>query len=176
MRKNLTVQKIALIGVLAALSLGIYALEAQIPVSNIGGIKLGLANVVTLCALIFAGRLAACCVLGIRIVLAAAFYGTFVSFMFSLVGGALACAVMCLLIGLFDKKQLWVVSVFGAIAHNTGQLIVAAAFSGTASVFSLTPYLAISAILTGTLTGLTAQRLWFSPLKRFRITASSDKK
>lgn len=176
MKKSITVQKIALIGVLAALSLGIYALEAQIPVSNIGGIKLGLANVVTLCAMIFAGRLAACCVLGIRIVLASAFYGTFVSFMFSLVGGALACAAMCLLVGRFDKKQLWVVSVFGALAHNAGQLCVAAVFSGTASVLLLAPYLAISAILTGVLTGLTAQRLWYSPLRKFRISEAGGRK
>lgn len=170
MRKNIAVQKIALVGVLAALSLGIYAAEAMIPMSNIGGIKLGLANVVTLCALIFSGRVSACCVLGIRILLAAAFYGTFVSFMFSLAGGALACAVMCLLIGVFDRRQLWVVSVFGAIAHNAGQLCVAAVITGTSSVVSLAPYLLISAIGTGVLTGLTAQRLWFSPLKRFAHT------
>ena len=134
MRKGLTVQKIALIGVLTALSLGIYALEAMIPVSNIGGIKLGLANVVTLCAMIFAGRVSAGLVLGLRIVLASAFYGTFISFMFSLVGGLLAYIVMCILLGVFDRKQLWVVSVFGAIAHNAGQLCVAAVVSGTGAV------------------------------------------
>ena len=175
MRKSITVQKIALIGVLTALSLGIYALEAMIPVSNIGGIKLGLANVVTLCAMIFAGRGSAGLVLGLRILLASAFYGTFISFMFSLCGGALAYLVMCLLVGVFDRRQLWVVSVFGAIAHNAGQLCVAAVVTGTPMVVSLAPYLLISAILTGTLTGLTAQRLWFSPLRRFAVKADKSK-
>ena len=80
-----------------------------------------------------------------------------------------AIAVSALL-GVFDRKQLWVVSVFGAIAHNAGQLCVAAVVSGTGAVVSLAPYLLISAILTGVLTGLTAQRLWFSPLKRFANT------
>lgn len=176
MRKSITVQKIALIGIMTALSLGIYALEAMIPVSNIGGIKLGLANVVTLCTMVFAGRGSAGFVLGLRILLASAFYGTFISFMFSLVGGALAYIVMCVLLGVFDRKQLWVVSVFGAIAHNAGQLCVAAVVSGTGAVVSLAPYLLISAILTGALTGLTAQRLWFSPLKKFRISEARGKK
>lgn len=169
MGKRISVQKITLVGVFAALSLGIYAVEAQFPVSSIGGIKLGLANVVTLCAMIFITRAAACCVLGIRILLASAFYGTFVSFMFSLCGGALACAVMCLLVERFDRRQLWVVSVFGAIAHNAGQLCVAVVLSGTAAVVSLAPYLVISAVGTGLLTGIVAQRLWSSPLRRFAV-------
>ena len=167
--KRISVQKITLVGVFAALSLGIYAVEAQFPVSSIGGIKLGLANVVTLCAMIFITRAAACCVIGIRILLASAFYGTFVSFMFSLCGGALACAVMCLLVNRFDRKQIWVVSVFGALGHNAGQLCVAAVLSGTGAVVSLAPYLAISAVGTGLLTGVVVQRLWFSPLRKFAV-------
>lgn len=166
MKNRLTVQKIALIGLLAALSLGIYAVEALVPVSNIGGVKLGLANVVTLTAMTLVGRVEAGFVLGVRIVLAAAFYGTFISFAFSLCGGALAYVAMCVMVNRFDKKQLWVVSVFAALAHNAGQLCVAAAVSGTAAVFGLAPYLVISGIATGVLTGLTAQRLYFSPLKR----------
>ena len=138
MKNRLTVQKIALIGLLAALSLGIYAVEALVPVSSIGGVKLGLANVVTLTAMTLVGRVEAGFVLGVRIVLAAAFYGTFISFAFSLCGGVLAYAAMC----------------------------VAAAVSGTAAVFGLAPYLVISGIATGVLTGLTAQRLYFSPLKK----------
>ncbi len=119
--------------------------------------------------MIFIGRAAAGFVLGIRILLASAFYGTFVSFMFSLCGGALACAVMCLLVERFDRRQLWVVSVFGAIAHNAGQLCVAAVLSGTGAVVSLAPYLAISAVGTGLLTGMVAQRLWLAPLRKFAV-------
>ena len=166
-KDRISVQKIALIGVMAALSLGIYAIEAQVPSPNIAGIKLGLANVVTLCAMLFAGRIAAGFVLGIRIVLAAAFCGTFISFMFSLCGGFAAYAVMCLTVNRLDKKQLWVISVLAALAHNAGQLCVAALVSGTSAMFTLTPYLVISAVGTGVLTGLTAQRLYFSPLRRF---------
>ena len=167
-KDRISVQKIALIGVMAALSLGIYAIEAQVPSPNIAGIKLGLANVVTLCAMLFAGRIAAGFVLGIRIVLAAAFYGTFISFMFSLCGGFAAYVVMCLLVNRFDKKQIWVVSVFGALAHNAGQLCVVAVVL-TTQIGAFIPYLVISGIGSGALTGLVAQRLWFSPLRIFAV-------
>ena len=165
---RISVQKIALIGVLAALSLGIYAIEAQVPMPNYAGVKLGLANVVTLCAMLFAGRAAAGAVLGIRIVLAAAFYGTFISFMFSLCGGFAAYLVMCLLVERFDKRQIWVVSVFGALGHNAGQLCVVAVVL-TAQIGAFVPYLVISGIASGAITGLVAQRLWFSPLRKFAV-------
>lgn len=151
---------------MTALSLGIFTIEAQFPVSSVGGIKLGLANVVTLCAMVFIDRGSAGIVTALRIILASAFYGTFVSFLFSICAGTLAYLTMCLLINMFDRKQLWVVSVFGAIAHNAGQLCMAAVISGSAAVVSLAPFLAVSGIITGALTGLTAQRLWFSPLQR----------
>ncbi len=149
-KDRISVQKITLIGVMAALSLGIYAIEAQVPSPNIAGIKLGLANVVTLCAMLFAGRIAAGFVLGIRIVLAAAFCGTFISFMFSLCGGFAAYAVMCLLV------------------NNAGQLCVVAVVL-TTQIGAFIPYLVISGIGSGALTGLVAQRLWFSPLRRFAV-------
>ena len=168
MKKRLTVQKIALIGLLAALSLGIYAVEALVPVSNIGGVKLGLANVVTLTAMVLVGRVEAGFVLGVRIVLATTFYGTFISFAFSLCGGALAYVVMCVTVNRFDKKQIWVVSVFGALAHNAGQLCVVAVVL-TTQIGAFIPYLVISGIGSGAVTGLVAQRLWFSPLRRFAV-------
>ena len=64
--------------------------EAQFPVMPIGGIKLGLANIVTMAAMLFVGRKEAGLVLLLRIVLAAGLYGTVVSFAFSLTGGILA--------------------------------------------------------------------------------------
>ena len=76
---------------------------------------------------------------------------------------------MCLLVNRFDRKQIWVVSVFGALGHNAGQLCVAAVLSGTGAVVSLAPYLAISAVGTGLLTGVVVQRLWFSPLRKFAV-------
>ena len=109
--------KTAVLGMLCAAALILSYVESLIPFfMGIPGMKLGLANVVTLTAMVLVGRVEAGFVLGVRIVLATAFYGTFISFAFSLCGGALAYVVMCVTVNRFDKKQLWVVSVFAALA------------------------------------------------------------
>ena len=90
---KISVQKITLIGIFTALSLVIFMVEAQFPVMPIGGMKLGLANIVTMAAMLFVGRKEAGLVLLLRIVLAAGLYGTVVSFAFSLTGGILAYIV-----------------------------------------------------------------------------------
>ena len=162
---KISVQKIALIGIFTALSLVIFMVEAQFPVMPIGGMKLGLANIVTMAAMLFIGRKEA----GLRIVLAAGLYGTVVSFAFSLTGGILAYLAMCIAVSRVGENQLWVTSVFGGFFHNIGQLCAAAVISGTWAVFSLLPYLIISGILTGTLNGLILQRLWKSPLRKYSI-------
>ena len=154
---KISVQKIALIGIFTALSLIIFMVEAQFPVMPIGGMKLGLANIVTMTVLL------------LRIILAAGLYGTVVSFAFSLTGGILAYLAMCIAVSRVGENQLWVTSVFGGFFHNIGQLCAAAVISGTWAVFSLLPYLIISGILTGTLNGLILQRLWKSPLRKYSI-------
>ena len=166
---KISVQKIALIGIFTALSLIIFMVEAQFPVMPIGGMKLGLANIVTMAAMLFIGRKEAGLVLLLRIVLAAGLYGTVVSFTFSLTGGILAYLAMCIAVLRVGENQLWVTSVFGGFFHNIGQLCAAAVISGTWAVFSLLPYLTISGILTGTLNGLILQRLWKSPLRKYSI-------
>lgn len=166
---KISVQKITLIGIFTALSLIIFMVEAQFPVMPIGGMKLGLANIVTMTAMLFIGRKEAGLVLLLRIILAAGLYGTVVSFAFSLTGGFLAYLAMCIAVSRVGENQLWVTSVFGGFFHNIGQLCAAAVISGTWAVFSLLPYLIISGILTGTLNGLILQRLWKSPLRKYSI-------
>ena len=92
---KISVQKITLIGIFTAFSLIIFMVEAQFPVMPIGGMKLGLANIVTMAAMLFVGRKEAGLSLLLRIVLAAGLYGTVVSFAFSLTGGILAYFAMC---------------------------------------------------------------------------------
>lgn len=166
---KISVQKITLVAIMTAVSLIMFVIEAQFPAAPMGGIKLGLANIVTLVSMLFMGRREAGFVLFMRIVLATAFYGTFVSFAFSVVGGIFSYAVMCFLINKFDRKQIWVVSVFGGLFHNFGQLAVAGFLTGTTAVITLLPYLIISGIITGAFIGIVAQKLWFSPLKRFSL-------
>lgn len=163
------VQDLTVCSVLTAAALVIFLVEAQIPpIVAIPGIKLGLANVVTLFALVFLGRKQALFILLVRIFLGNLFMGQMMSFFYSLSGGICCFLVMALLLPLFPPKQLWVCSVFGALAHNLGQIIVAAGILRSWNVFWYLPILEISAVITGMFTGLCVQFLE-RPLRQWRL-------
>lgn len=150
-------KKLVLTAVLAAAALCIFVLEAQIPAPlPIPGVKLGLANVITLTAMALLGRKQALAVLLVRLLLGSMFTGGFSALLYSVAGGVLAYAVMAVLIGVFPDKLLWVVSVLAAIAHNVGQLVCAVLVTGTPSLFWYGPALLVAAILTGAFTGAAA--------------------
>ena len=153
-------RKLVFMALLTALELTIWVIEGQIPPPvPVPGVKLGLASVITLVAMAVLGRKEAGCILLARVILSALFAGSFSAILFSLAGGALSWAVMAALIGLFPQKLLWVVSVFGAIAHNAGQLLAAAAVTRTGAIFWYGPALLAAAIVTGAFTGLGAMYL-----------------
>lgn len=150
-------KKLVFMALLTAISLVIWVIEAQIPpLVPVPGVKLGLASVITLTAMVLLGRREALAVLLVRVVLSCLFAGSFSAILFSLTGGVLSWAVMGLTMGLFGEKQLWVVSVLGAVGHNAGQLLAAMAVTKTASLIWYGPALLCAAILTGAFTGAAA--------------------
>lgn len=165
----MVLKKLTLTAVLSGLALIIFVVEAQLPPFWIPGIKLGLANVVTLAAILFGGNTVGAGVVIIRVTLGAVFCGTFISFLFSVCGAAAAYIIMCFLINRLDRKQIWVVSIFGAIFHSLGQIIAAYFIMENAHVLTLLPILIIASMITGIFTGICAQRLWFSPLQKYKI-------
>jgi heptaprenyl diphosphate synthase len=147
----------ALVGALSAIALAIFVLEAQIPpVVPLPGVKLGLANVVTLTAMAVLGRRDAGLVLLVRVVLGSLFAGSPSTILFSACGGALAWIVMAALIGLFPGNLLWVVSILAAVAHNIGQLAAAVFVTGTPSILVYAPALLAAGIAAGAFTGVAA--------------------
>ena len=153
-------RKLALMAMLTAASLIVFVIEAQIPpLVPVPGVKLGIANVITLVAMLVLGRKEAGAILLVRIIMGSMFSGGFSGFLFSIAGGALAYFVMCLTVKLFSEKLLWVVSVLGAIGHNIGQLAVSVFVTGTPSILVYAPVLIASGIVTGAFTGLGAMYL-----------------
>ncbi len=141
----------------AAAALTVFVIEAQIPLPiAIPGIKLGLSNALILMAMRLCGRRWAFLVLLLKTVLGAVFCGTPVSLLYSAAGGLLCYAVTSLLTGVMTDGQIPFLSVAGAVAHNTGQIAVAAAIMGTAGVFSYLPLLTAAAVVTGLFTGSAA--------------------
>ena len=118
--------------------------------------------------MVMLGRREAGLILLVRIAMGSVFTGGVSAFIFSIAGGVLAYAVMCLTLRPFSGKLLWVVSVFGAVAHNLGQLCAAVLITKTTSLFLYAPVLLASAIVTGVFTGLAAIYLVRRLDKRFK--------
>ena len=151
-------KKLTFMALLLAIALTIFVVEAHIPpIVPIAGVKLGLANIVTLAALVWLGRGEAFTILILRIVLGSVFAGQAVSFMYSLGGGLLCFLIMAIALKLLGEKTLWVVSVFGALSHNIGQIAIAVVLTGSVGIIAYLPVLIISGVITGAVTGLAAQ-------------------
>ena len=143
---------------LTAMALAIHVAEAQIPpLVAIPGVKLGLANIITVYAAFSIGGGAAAMILIARILLGSMFGGGVMSLIYSLAGGVLCLLVTLLLRRVLTKNQIWVAGVAGAIAHNIGQILAAVVVTGTPSIVSYLPILLVSGVITGLFTGFAAQ-------------------
>ena len=153
-------RRITLLALLTAIALTIFMAEAQMaPVFAIPGIKLGLANIVTLYAVFVMGAGDALLILLARVFLGAVFSGQMMTLLYSLGGGLLAWLVMVLLSKVLTRQQLWLCSPVAAVFHNIGQLLVAAGVLKSWAVMAYLPYLLLSGVITGFFTGWCAQFL-----------------
>jgi len=144
----------------AGIALVIFAVEACIPVPvPIPGIKLGLANVVTLVAVYVFGKKQAFMILVVRILLGNLMMGQMMALIYSLAGGMLCYAVTVILKPCFNGKSIWALGTLGAIFHNIGQLACAYFMLGKGSIFYYGFILTGVACITGTFTGIAAQSI-----------------
>lgn len=144
----------AQVALLAALALIFSYVEALIPYNpGIPGIKLGIANVVTVIALYKFSAKEAAAVSLIRIVIAGLLFTGLFGMLYSLAGAALSLAGMILLkkTGLFSVIG---VSMAAGVLHNMGQLLVAAALIEDLRIFFYYPVLMFSGIIAGILVGI----------------------
>ena len=155
---KLTTRELTLCAVLTAMALALSYLESFFPLSlaiPIPGIKLGLANIVTLFALYALGPGQALMILLARCLLGAVFAGNMSALIFSVLGGVTAMVVMILL-SRCGRLSIYGVSVGGAAAHSCGQVAAAVLTLGnTAPIYYLPVLLGVS-LFTGALTGLIA--------------------
>ena len=155
-------KQLALCAVLTALALGLSVMENLFPVTAViplPGVKLGLANIVTVWLMFTFGAKDAALVLTARIFLGAVFAGNFSTILYSAGGGFLAWCVLCLMSKVLTKDQIWLASPVSGVFHNIGQLAVAAGVMKTTVVFAYLPYLLIAGAAAGALTGFAAQFL-----------------
>ncbi|MBQ9827881.1 MAG: Gx transporter family protein [Lachnospiraceae bacterium] len=153
-------KKLAALSLLTAIALVIYILESMIPpLVPVPGIKLGLANVITLFVLVYYGAREAAMVLTVRVILSSIFVGQITYFFYSVAGAAAAFLIMWLFTRINRKRFLWFTGAMGGIFHNLGQILVAVLIMGSPYILSYFPFLMISGIITGLFTGTCVQLL-----------------
>ena len=141
--------------VLVSLALALSYAERFIPLQlliPLPGVKLGLANVVTLIALYLFGGKSAFVILVLRCVFGAVFGGGITGLLFSLSGGLLSMSVMAAC-----KKvpflSVYGVSILGAAAHNIGQILAAMGLMNSVYIGMYLAYLLVVALFTAVANG-----------------------
>lgn len=145
---------VALAAMMSALALIFSYIEAIIPINfGIPGIKLGIANLVILTSLYVLGTGYTFTINILRIFVAGLLFNGLFGAVYSLAGGLLSLAVMVLLkkTGLFSTIGI---SMAGGVAHNLGQLLVAALIVSNMKLFFYFPVLLFSGIISGILIGI----------------------
>lgn len=168
----MNVKKLTRLSLLSAIALTIFMVEAQIPaLLPIPGVKLGLANIVTVFTVFALGPREGAAVLFVRVFLGAVFSGNFSTIFYSAAGGVCAIGITIALRKVLTNKQLWVAGCLGAVAHSIGQMAMAIALTATPGLILYLPMMIAISIITGLFTGLCAQflvsrgNLWKTILK-----------
>ncbi len=152
--KRITTRKLALMGLLFALAMVFSFIESLLPPMP-AGIKLGLANIVTMYALFFLGYKE-----GITIVILKSLFVFLTrgatAFIMSIFGGFASVLVMILLFS-FKKLNLsyLIISLAGGVFHNLGQLVAAYFILKLPAVFYYLPIMVASGVVMGVVTGIT---------------------
>lgn len=148
--------KTAFYGMILGLALILAYVESLIPMPiPVPGVKLGLANSVILFVLYRDGTGKAMEISLFRIILTGLLFGNMAGILYSLAGAACSLTVMSLL-KKTGRFEITGVSVAGGVAHNAGQLLMAAFIVETAAIYYYMPVLILAGTMTGVLIGFIA--------------------
>ncbi|MDD4402861.1 MAG: Gx transporter family protein [Desulfitobacteriaceae bacterium] len=161
-------RRIAIIAMFVALATVLNIVERSIIIPGAHpGVKLGLANVITLLSILMLGSRDAFLVVAVRCFMGAFIGGNPVGFLFSFTGGMLSTLVMVIMWNYFRKLISIVnISMIGAVCHNIGQLFIAALLARSFHVYVFLPVLMISAVITGYIVGVLTKQVHKSLIAR----------
>lgn len=157
-------KKITLNSLLISLALVLSFVERFIPLNlivPIPGIKLGFANIVTMFALFYLDIPSAITITVLRCVLASLLFGGMSSLLYSLSGAFFALVVMIVLkMGYNRLFSVVGISMGGAAAHNTGQIIIASLMMKNTAIYVYLPILLMAGLGTGLFTAIISVNLF----------------
>jgi len=151
------IEVITRVSSLAAVGVTLYFIESLVPYPA-PFFRVGLANSVTLLALVFLGMREALWVVLLRLVVGSFITGRFLgpTFLLSATGALAALVVMWLFLPTLDKVFSPIgLSILGALAFNVCQLLTGSlVFLRNASLLNLLPLFTILSVAGGTITGI----------------------
>lgn len=152
-------KRITYTGMFVAIAMVFSYLESMIPVNiAIPGIKLGLANMVTIVVMYRLGISDAWIVSIVRVVLSSLLFGNMTVMVYSIAGAVLSLLVM----SICRKKELFGLlgtSILGGVSHNAGQIATAAFLMKSGNIMLYMPVLCISGTIAGVCIGLVGTML-----------------
>ena len=155
-KNHLSAKVITTGAIFTVLALIFSYIEFLIPISiGVPGVKLGLANLVIIIALYQMGFKWAVLIDGLRVVLAGLLFTGAFAMLYSLAGAS----VSILMMGLLKKTNRFSmigVSMAGGVAHNFGQIVIAAIIVQTSQLFLYFPVLLFSGVIAGIAVGIVA--------------------
>ena len=144
---------------LVALAMIFSYVESLIPINlGVPGIKLGVANLVTVTGMYFLEFPEVFLVVVMRILLTGFLFGNGMSIVYSLAGGILSFLVMALMKRLKGFSVAGV-SIAGGVSHNIGQIIVASVVVENLKLIYYLPALLIAGTVTGFVMGMISKKL-----------------
>jgi len=153
-KKRFDTKRVALCGLLLAVMLILGWVEKQIPMPH--GIKLGLSNSVLIFAVYMLDIPTAFVLMIFKVLLSNVLFGNLgTTFMMGFAGGLLSLTAMVLISRIKGMHPV-TVSIVGGVCHNVGQILMAMVISQAAVIVSLLPWLMISGMGFGALTGVVA--------------------
>lgn len=151
---KLDVRRTVTLSLLVSVALMLSYVESLIPpFIAIPGVKIGLANSVTVFALYLLDIRCAVIISVLRVSLASLLFGSPVTFIYSIVGAALSILVMALLRRI-DFFSAIGVSALGGVAHNLGQVAVAALIMENAGLLYYFSLLIVAGVVAGAAIGV----------------------
>ncbi|QDR80117.1 Gx transporter family protein [Sporomusa termitida] len=157
-------KRLVLLALLVAMAATLHVIEGWLPVPMpVPGAKLGLANTISLVALVIFGWQDAVYIAITRVLLGSLFGGGLFgpAFIMSMGGALISIIIMT---HVHNKRagifSLVGVSVAGAVAHNLAQVTMAAVIVYSPGLLWYAPYLVLFAVPTGLFTGLAVNYLF----------------
>lgn len=159
MRFRSNIHVLVFLALLTSMAVVLSYFERFIPLPmTIPGMKLGLANTITVACFYFFKKKQVFTLVIIRVFITTLLTGNMMGFVYSISGGLLSFIGMALMHQYFSRwfSQIGI-SITGAYLHNVAQLTVLAFVTGSLTVaVSYSPIIMISSLATGLFVGITA--------------------